>query len=765
MMQQEVYTPKTVKTDLPIKICVPTRDPQHYQAILDLRKQVFVQEQKVPLELEVDSLDPKAVHLYLSEGEKLVACLRIYSKEPGCINIGRLCVDKDFRNKGYASKLIKSAIDFGKNNGFSKATLAAQYASKDFYEKLGFKEKGDVFDDAGLPHIQMDLNLNSGTFPARKLGYPLNGSVAQELQFDQLRSNVAYGIVTGLINIGLVQSANLLEYQSEIYHLLSIPKEKSHGDLALPAFAISKKLGINPVEFAKRVAEEVPLTFAQSIENIGPFINFRLNKKFVNDQILTPIISEDYFSRQLLFMPPQIMLEFSQPNTHKELHVGHMRNICLGGSLALTFKYVGVPTVTSTFPGDVGTHVAKCLWYLKNHNQEPVPESKKGVWLGALYTKANTQIEAEAETPESEKTAKILTQILRELEQQKGEYYELWKETREWSIDQMEEAYNWSGIKFDTWYWESDVDSASVNLVKDLYAQGKLVSSEGAVGMDLTEDNLGFCMLLKSDGNGMYSSKDLYLAKKKFDDHQLDKSIYLVDLRQAHHFKQIFKVLDKLGYEHAGDCFHLPYNFVELPDGAMSSRKGNIVPISSLINGMRDYITTSFLNKYSEEWPKDEILKTADLIAAGAIKYAMNRYEPSSKVVFDLEEWLKLDGESGPYIQYCSVRISSLLKKAESIGIKPYFNQERMTDEEKLILFKLNEFNAMTLEVCQTFKTNHICTYLHELSKMFNSYYANNRVVSEDLELSGHRIMFSQAVSKTLNQGLSLLGITVPDRM
>ena len=230
---------------------------------------------------------------------------------------------------------------------------------------------------------------------------------------------------------------------------------------------------------------------------------------------------------------------------------------------------------------------------------------------------------------------KELTEILKQIEKGEGQYFELWKQTKDWSVELMQEVYDWAKVSFDTWYWESDVDSSSVDLVKKYYEKGLFVKDDGAIGIDLSDDKLGFCLLLKSDGTGLYATKDLELARRKFEDQHVDHSVYVVDNRQALHFKQVFKTLEKMGFEKAKDCYHLQYEMVELPDGAMSSRKGNIVPIQSLIDQMVAKIENTYLEKYKGAWSQEEIDKTANMIASGAIKFGMNRIDPNKKIVFD----------------------------------------------------------------------------------------------------------------------------------
>ena len=207
----------------------------------------------------------------------------------------------------------------------------------------------------------------------------------------------------------------------------------------------------------------------------------------------------------------------------------------------------------------------------------------------------------------------------------------------------MQAVYEWADVKFDSWYWESDVDASSVKLINEYYEKGLFVKDDGAIGIDLKAEKLGFCLLLKSDGTGLYATKDLELARRKFIDHKVEKSIYIVDNRQSLHFKQVFKTLEKMGFDNAKNCYHLQYEMVELSDGAMSSRKGNIVALQELIDQMVNTIKNHHLEKYKNDWSDAEIDSVANIVASGAIKYGMTRVDSNKKIIFDMDEWLKLD--------------------------------------------------------------------------------------------------------------------------
>lgn len=550
----------------------------------------------------------------------------------------------------------------------------------------------------------------------------------------------------------------------KIYALFTATPTKEAGDIAFPLFFLAKEVKTNPAQAAKLLEEnssELP-SFIKNKKAMGPYLNFFFDFNEVSKFLLPEINSGSLFKQKLTAETPKTMIEYSQPNTHKEMHVGHMRNLCLGDALVRLHRYSGFDIIASTFPGDVGTHVAKCLWYLKYHYKGEIPSSRRGAWLGSMYSTAHNKLEEERGTPQEAENREKLTLILKQLEQKSGEFFELWKETRQWSTELMQEVYNWAGVKFDVWYWESEVDSDSVKLVRDYYHKGVFKEDQGAIGVNLEDYKLGFCMLLKTDGNGLYATKDIELARRKFQDFKIEKNIYVVDKRQEHHFKQVFKVLELMGFENAKKCFHLQYDFVELPDGAMSSRKGNIIPLQDLVDRMVSMIKDRYLSRYEGDWSPEEINSTAQIVAKGAIKYGMTRIDPGKKIVFDMEEWLKLDGESGPYIQYVYARINSMLHK---LG-KPTSDQVIIeAPQEKELVSLLMNFNHIVQQATEHYRPSVLTNFLYDLARAFNSFYAECPVGASSEPIRSSRLALSRATSLSIKQGLNLLGIEAPERM
>lgn len=551
---------------------------------------------------------------------------------------------------------------------------------------------------------------------------------------------------------------------AKIYPLFGATPSKEAGDLAFPLFLIAKEAKINPTQAAKTLeaaAFSLP-AFIQKKTAAGPYLNFTFDYDAIARILIPDVVSGRMFQKKLTENTPKTMIEYSQPNTHKELHVGHMRNLCLGDSLIRLHRYSGFDIVASTFPGDVGTHVAKCLWFLKYHYKGETPKTKKGAWLGTMYSTAHNKLEDERGTDKEAVNRDQLTAILKQLEQKSGEFYDLWKETREWSIELMNDVYKWADVKFDVWYWESEVDSDSVKLVREYQKQGLFKEDQGAVGVDLSDYKLGFCMLLKTDGNGLYATKDIELARRKFQDYKIEKNIYVVDKRQEHHFKQVFKVLELMGFENAKKCYHLQYDFVELPDGAMSSRKGNIVPLQALIENMVKMIKEQYLKRYEGEWSSEAIEHTAQIVAKGAIKYGMCRIDPSKKIVFDMQEWLKLDGESGPYIQYAYARINSMLiKLGTPVSSEILINAKEEADLVQVLM----NFNHAVQQATEHYKPSILTAFLYDLARAYNSFYAECPVGPSAEPIRSSRLQLSRATAETLKKGLSLLGIEAPEKM
>jgi arginyl-tRNA synthetase len=363
-----------------------------------------------------------------------------------------------------------------------------------------------------------------------------------------------------------------------------------------------------------------------------------------------------------------------------------------------------------------------------------------------------------------------MTEILHQLEAGKGEYHDLWRETRSWSIALMEEVYRWANVKFDAWYWESDVDAPSMAYAREMMAKGVLTESKGAIGMDLTDvdPNLGFAMFIKSDGTGLYLTKDVELARRKFEENGIESSIYVVDVRQAHHFRQVFAVLKRMGWKQADNCHHLHYEYVEGKEGMFSSRLGNAVPLFDLIHQMEAVVYTKHLAGQVNGGVMDapEGHEIATVVSRGAIKYGMVRIDPGKKITFDMDEWTEIQGDSGPYQQYTYARIQSLLKKQGYDPDGP-LDPSRLEDPRELeLLVKAGQFNDQVLIATQQYRPNVLTSYLYDIAKVYNNW--NNTSIIRDIAdpvAKNTKMHLTRMVAEVIREGLGLLGIEVPARM
>lgn len=561
---------------------------------------------------------------------------------------------------------------------------------------------------------------------------------------------------------------------ADLIRVLDRVPDHMTGHLGFPCFFLSKALKTSPAEVSQRLALALNQTDGITAEAVGPFLNLTFKPAFVRGTLL-PFLLDPKFKKGPYLKSPfsQVVIEYSQPNTHKVLHVGHMRNLCMGAAVSNALQVVHGNVRTMTYPGDWGAHIAKSLWYLQKNpgRLQQLRESPDcGEELGAIYTEATLALEAmDPGQAQSE-----LSSVLKSLEARQGETFQLWQETREWSLELMRSSYAWAQVEFDDWIFESEIDEPSKLFVKALKNDGLVVEDQGALGVRLDEEGLGFFMLLKTDGTGLYSTKDVYMACEKVKKDPKSWYIYVVDCRQALHFRQVFATQSRIQKSSKDEAqfTHLSYEMVELPTGAMSSRKGNIVPLSELIAKMEERVLAEFLSSANhQDLPLTSKKNLASVIARGAIKYGMNRFDPQKKIVFDLEEWLKLDGETGPYLQYTGARIKSLLRKAgaESLLEKTQTAQcpsDHLTDEDLKLWLELTLFSQAVSDSAQQLKTHTLCRYLFDLCRQINSFYAKfNLSIEQDEDLKMSRLSLFACTYTVLESGLGILGIEIPDRM
>ncbi len=579
--------------------------------------------------------------------------------------------------------------------------------------------------------------------------------------------------------------------REEILAGFSAPPKPELGDIAFGCFRLARALRKSPAAVATELAPRMPCTgLVAEATAAGPYLNLRLNMGDAARLVVVPRLQPS--TPMHVANNTRIMVEFSQPNTHKAFHVGHMRNLCLGDAIVRLLRHDGYDVLAANYLGDVGAHIAKCLWWYldcMNTAERTPPATARGEWLGTLYAKATNRLD---DWGESAKAGDVqaqaalaaaqarTTEILQKLEARDPELMAVWQTTRQWSLEEFEEIYAWASVHFDVVFYESDVDELGLKIVDEYLKKGVFVESEGAVGIYNDEVlHMPFFMLRKRDGTSLYATKDLALARLKFEQHSVDRSIYVVDTRQSDHFRHVFLTLKKMGFAQAEQCQHVPYEMVELPEGAMSTRRGTVVLFRALREQMLAHLRAAYLAKYEGEWPADELASTARMLALGAIKYGMLARDVNQKIVFDMQAWLNLEGNTGPYLQYAGARLSSILRKAEAAGHRlethwlDHAAEARATfehltqDEERSIVLLLDGLDAIIHDAAQGCRPSSLCTYLHTLAKAANRFATsrNCHVLGSTGPLLQARLALITATLAALKTGLSCLGIEVPPRM
>jgi arginyl-tRNA synthetase len=413
----------------------------------------------------------------------------------------------------------------------------------------------------------------------------------------------------------------------------------------------------------------------------------------------------------------------------------------------------GEKVISANYIGDIGAHVAKCLWCLKEfHSGEKLPENKAS-YIGKIYVEAAERIEKD----ESLKDA--VQEVQRLLESGDKEWNALWKETRQWSLDEFNSIYDKLGVKFDVFYYESQVEKEGKKIVEKLLSDGIAEMSEGAVIVDLKEYGLDIFLALKRDGTSLYSTKDLALAKKKFKDYDLDESVYIVDGRQSTYFKQLFKVLEIMGFKKK--LVHVPYEFVSTPQGVIASRAGNVILFEDYYESARQNLIKETKERHPE-WTSKKLEENASVLALAALKFWMLKHDTGSEIMFTAESALSLEGETGTYLLYVIARINSITRQVKFTKGDPSLLKE---PEEKKLVRLLWAYPQAVEQATRQLKPHIIARHMLEIAQSFNTFYHQHQVLKAEPELRNARLALIDAVRQTIENGLKLLGIETVEEM
>ena len=572
-------------------------------------------------------------------------------------------------------------------------------------------------------------------------------------------------------------------------------KKEFEGNLTLVVFPFLKISRKKPDETAREIGEYIKQN-CEAIADfnaVGGFLNLVIDKKAWLGLLNEMNQNEKFGEKPVTEASPLVMIEYSSPNTNKPLHLGHVRNNLLGWSLAQIMEANGNRVVKTNIVNDRGIHICKSMlaWLKFGNGETPETSGKKGDHLiGDYYVAFDKHYRAEVaelkakfvaegmDKELAEKKAKEESPLIKEAhemlvkwEQNDPEVRALWKKMNDWVYAGFDETYKALGVGFDKIYYESNTYLVGKKKVEEGLAKGLFFrKDDNSVWADLTNEGLDQKLLLRSDGTSVYMTQDIGTAEMRFNDFPIDKMIYVVGNEQNYHFQVLSILLDRLGFKWGKELVHFSYGMVELPNGKMKSREGTVVDADDLIAAMvADAKQTSEeLGKF-KDMSEEERNEIARIVGLGALKYFILKVDARKNMLFNPEESIDFNGNTGPFIQYTYARIRSILRKAQAEGISiPTTLEGTMPLNEKEIelIQKLNEFGAAVEQAGKDYSPSGIANYCYELTKAFNQFYHDYSILGADTEEEKVvRLVLAQNVGKTLKNGMALLGIEVPERM
>lgn len=567
--------------------------------------------------------------------------------------------------------------------------------------------------------------------------------------------------------------------RDELPRFLSDPPTPEQGDVAFGCFGLAKLRRKPPAAVAIELAQELgargfaPDGLLRSVEAAGPYLNFRASPSALLDRVCRSVAAGRLLDDAVSPTPQRVMIEFSQPNTHKPFHVGHLRNVALGDSLVRINRALGHTVVAANYFGDFGIDVAKCLWWLDTHPDLVPPADGRTSWLGAAYIAANDAIKpGKNDDPETRaergRLLDAVRALLHDMETQTEPVWGKYRETRQWCLDEFAELYAWLDVAFDVVFYESEVEEAGSAVVSDCLARGVFEMSDGAVVCRLEPEIEVPALVRKRDGTSLYLTWDLALAKRKFDEHAIERSIYVVGSEQRFHFQQLFATLRKMGYARAADCRHVAYELVVLPEGKMSSRDGTAVPLHVLRAAVE--AATAERTAIPPGANRDEVVHR---VGVACLKYGMLRIGVNKRVVFSLDDWTNPEGDTGAYLLYGLARIRSIVRRAHAElgvqvdlgdGVQPGSAFGEAAAERGLLSHLLALPGAVERAAAGDDPST-LAGWAYDAARAYSRFHHECPVLKAEPDLLRARLALIQATDAALTLGLHLLGITPLDAM
>ncbi len=562
--------------------------------------------------------------------------------------------------------------------------------------------------------------------------------------------------------------------------LINATKPEFEGDYTLVLFSFLKQLKKTPEQLGNEIGEYLLQ------HNADFFLSYNVIKGFLNltiaDDFYTSFL-EKHYNKGIEAAPASqtLMVEFASPNTNKPLHLGHLRNIFLGISIANIAEANHNKVVRACVVNDRGIHICKSMiaWQKFANEATPHNEATKGDhFVGDYYVQFNDAYKKEIEAlkaqgmpeKEAEKEAPIMKeaqQMLLDWEAGKPEVIDLWKKMNSWVYEGFDVTYKAIGAHFDKVYYESDIYLLGKDLIEDGLQKGVFFQKEdGSVWIDLTDDGLDEKLVQRKDGTSVYITQDIALAFLKQKEYALDENIYVVGDEQNYHFKVLKLICQKLQMPAADGIYHLSYGMVELPSGKMKSREGTVVDADDIVEEMKQIARakTEELGKV-KDFSEEELNELYSVIGLGALKFFLLRVDPKKKMIFNPEESIDFHGFTGPFIQYTHARIKSILRRTADTELAANTGYA-INPLEKELLVHLEQYGSMVEEALSTFDPSKIAIYIFNLARIFNTFYGEHSIANaEKPEEKLFRIKLATLTARVIKDGMQLLGIDVPERM
>ena len=540
--------------------------------------------------------------------------------------------------------------------------------------------------------------------------------------------------------------------KEKIAMLIERPKNAKMGDYAFPAFALAKIEHKNPALIAKDIAEKISDDNFTSIQAVGPYVNFAIDHaKLVNATLNDVLTEKDHFGDQQLG-EGNVPIDMSSPNIAKPMSMGHLRSTVIGNSIAKTLEKVGYTPIKINYLGDYGTQFGKLITAYRLWGNEEDVKKDPITNLFHYYVKFHEEAEKDPKLDDEGRAA------FKKLENGDEEEIKLWKWFREVSLQEFNRIYKELGVTFDSYNGEAFFNDKMQPVVDELREKGLLEESRGAQVVNLGEDE-NPALILKSDGSSLYMTRDLAAALYRKKEYDFVMSLYVAGGEQSGHFKQLKQVLKKMGYDWADNIHHIPFGLITQGGKKLSTRKGNVVFLDKVLKDAVSLAEQQIEEKNPNLANKDQV---AHDVGVGAVVFHDLKNDRMDNFDFDLEEVVRFEGDTGPYVQYTNARAQSILRKANK---EISMDNLSLNDDWSFAVAKaLADFPAIVAKGSEKFEPSIIAKYALDLSKKFNKYYANVRILDEDDQLNA-RLALVQATSIVLTEALRLLGVNAPKEM